>query len=302
MTDILFDRSTILEFEDRDTGETFQITDQKIDFQVEKQISTEPNAAYIDIYGLSDETSEKIKFRKKINQVKFGKTLKIKAGYRGREKKIFTGVVIGANIITDGVEKITRIEARNLWYELQAKKVKKTAAKGQPKAGFIVDIIQNDIGAGLPTESLQYINEALGNETFKDVTTFFGPARQVVEKISNNLLSRIIINFDDAGVTFQPIGIALNPDIVPPLSYSPTTGLIGTPESTETGLDFKVQLDNDARINRYVVVQADTVRALNDGGVYVVKKAIHAGVNRAEGVWETRYESVFDLTSQGIRF
>ena len=88
MTDFLFDRSVILEFEDRVTGEKFRITDNKIDFQVEKQISTEPNPAFIDIYNLSDETSERIKFRKEILQARFGKTIKIIAGYRGREKKI----------------------------------------------------------------------------------------------------------------------------------------------------------------------------------------------------------------------
>jgi hypothetical protein len=296
MTDFLFDRSTILEFEDRVTGEQFNITDQKIDFQVEKQISTEPNTANIDIYGLSDETAQKINFRKQILEVRYGKTIKIKAGYRDREKKIFQGVVIGANTIRDGVEKITRIEARNLWFELQAKQVKKTAAQGQPKADFIIGIIRDDIGAELPAESIKYITETLGNETFKDVTTYFGPARQVVDKISNNLLSKIIINFDDAGVNFQPIGIALD---VPPLEYGPRTGLKGTPHPTETGLDFTVQLDNEARINRLVIVQSDTVRSLNDGGIYVIKKAIFAGVNRADGPWETRYESVFDLNPKG---
>ncbi len=294
MTDFLFDRSVILIFEDRDTGETFRITDQKIDFQVEKQISTEPNSAAVDIYGLSDNTAQKINFRKRINQVKFGKTIKILAGYGDRERKIFQGVIVGANTLRRGVNKITRIEGRNIYYELQTKRINKTAAKGQLKARFIVDIITKDIGASLPDTSRDYIFDVLGRERFKDFTTYFGPASQVINKISDNLLSKIVVAFDDAGVIFNRLGVALP---IPAIRYSPRAGgLIGTPEPTETGLDFTVQLDNELRINSPVIVQADTVRALKDGGGYVVKKIIHAGINRAEGAWESRVESIFNIT------
>lgn len=293
MTDLLFDRSVILIFEDRDTGETFRITDQKIDFQVEKQISTEPNSAAVDIYELSDDTAQKINFRKRINQIKFGKTLKILSGYRGRERKIFQGVVVGANTSREGVNKITRIEGRNIYYELQAKRINRTAAKGQLKANFIIDIITKDIGALLPDTSRAYIFDALGKETFKDTTTFFGPASQVINKLNNNLLSKIAVAFDDAGVIANPLGVALP---IPAIRYAKHTGLIGTPESTETGLDFKVQLDNELRINSPVIVTSETVRALKDGHGYVVKKILHVGINRAPGPWESRVESIFNTT------
>lgn len=295
MTDFLFDRSVIIEFEDREdlSAPPFNINANKIDFQVEKQISTEPNSAFIDIYNLSDETAQKINFRKEILLVKFGKTIKIRAGFRGREKKIFQGVIIGANTLREGVDKITRIEARNLYYALQAKRVKRTAAKGQLKGQLIIDIITKDIGADLPRESRAFIFETLGREVFKDHTTFFGPAAQVINKLSLGLLSKILIAFDDSGVTFNPLGVALN---VPSLRYGPRSGLIGTPQPTETGLDFKVTMDNELRINIPVIVQADTVRNLRDGHGYVVKKVLHAGINRAEGVWESRVESIFNTT------
>lgn len=295
MTDFLFDRSVIIEFEDREdlNAPPFNITDNKIDFQVEKQISTEPNSAFIDIYNLSDDTAQKINFRKEILLVKFGKTIKIRAGFRGREKKIFQGVIIGANTLREGVNKITRIEGRNLYYELQAKKIKKTASKGQLKAQFIINIIQKDIGADLADGSRTFIFKTFGKEVFKDSTTFFGPAAQVINKLSQGLLSKILIAFDDSGVTFNPLGVAL---AVPSIQYSPRTGLIGTPQPTETGLDFKVVLDNELRINIPVIVQAETVRNLKDGHGYVVKKVIHAGINRAEGVWESRVESIFNTT------
>lgn len=292
MTDFLFDRSVIVEFEDRDTLDKFNVTDNKVDFQVEKQISTEPNQAFIDIYNLSRDTAEKINFRKVINQVKFGKTVKIKAGYRDREKKIYQGIIIGANTLREGVNRITRIECRNIVYELFARKINRIAAKGEFKARFIVDVIVNDVEARLPADSQLFIAETLGNERFKETTTFFGSAKQVINKLTKGLLSKITIAFDDSGVIFNPLGVALKGlDVV----YTPRTGLIGTPQPTETGVDFKVFLDNELRMNQPVFLQSDTVRALNDGQRYVVKKVIHAGINRAEGSWESRVEAIFPL-------
>jgi len=297
MTDFLYDRSVILKFENRDTLEEFQVTGNKIDFQVEKQVSQEPNTAFIDIYNLSDDTAQKLVFRKKINQVEFGLTVKLLAGYRGREKKIFQGVIIAADLLKEGVTRIVRIEARNIYWILQKKRVKRTFAKDSLKSQAILTIINDITGenrsdASLSSESIAFVRSELGNERFKDTTTFEGAAAQIIETIEKGLLGRINILFDDAGITMQPVGKA---DNILAIRYAPRTGLIGTPQVTVVGVDFVVALDNELKINVPVNIQSDTVRSLNDGVDYVVKKVIHQGINRADGDWQSRVESIFPI-------
>ena len=134
MRNFLFNRNVRVVFTNRDDpGDVVTIEDPKIigaeplkiDFQVEKQLSTEPNRADVDIYNLSDDSASKINFRKPLLEFKYGRKVEIFADYEGRDKKIFpglvitkifTGVVIAANTSREGNIKITRIECINIIY------------------------------------------------------------------------------------------------------------------------------------------------------------------------------------------
>lgn len=58
-----FGRVIELEIEDRDSKEITKIGNLKIDINVQKQVSTEPSVAYVEIYNLSKNLRDKIHFR-----------------------------------------------------------------------------------------------------------------------------------------------------------------------------------------------------------------------------------------------
>ncbi len=291
-----FNRSVIIKFEDRKTGENFEVKGVKITFNVEKQISTEPNVANIEMYNLPNTISSKINFRRDIDKRDFGGKVTIWAGYKTREKTIFTGVIVGAITIKSGTEFITTVSARNIFYVLREKKIEKTVAAGDKKWEVIVSILKG-IGATIEERSIEFIKKRLVGKdkkpaVYKKAYTFFGTAGDMIENINAGLLDRIAIYFDDAGVSFNPIGVTID---MPEIKYSPNTGLIGTPEPTERGVNFKTQLDPDLIVNAPIRLTSKTIQAIKskDGGLYVSRSIRHDGSNRSDGPWESNVVAVY---------
>ncbi|MHC4397899.1 MAG: baseplate hub protein [Planctomycetota bacterium] len=267
----------------------------KIDFQVEKQLSTEPNRADVDIYNLSDDTAAKINFRKPVLEFKYGRRIDIFAGYEGQARKIFSGVVISAITSKEGPLKITRIECRNIFYELMRLPVNITAAKGELKSNAVLNVL-SVIGAVVDGKAKANLINRLSGETFTDTMTLTGTAYEIIDKINRGLLGVINVYFDDIGTSFNPVGI---PNDEPAAFYSQENGLIGTPKPTEIGADFIVQLDNELRLGSPVDIDSPTIRSFFALGKFVTKKIIHAGTNDAEGDFQTRVTSVFNRSALG---
>lgn len=303
MTELLFNREVRVEFTDRDNpADVIVIEDPKIpgkepikiDFQVEKQLSTEPNRADIAIWNLSDDTAAKINFRKPILEFKFGRKVDLFAGYEGRSKRIFSGVVIAAITSREGKLKVTRVECRNIFYELMQLPIKKTFAKGQFKSDAVLEILK-EIDATIDSKAKGVLVSRMAGLVFKDVTTFNGTAYNVINEINRGLLGVINIYFDDIAASFNPVGVPLDE---PAIIYDQTSGLIGTPKPTQIGADFVVQLDNEIKISSPVLLLSDTIQAFFPSGRFVVKRVTHSGTNRADGDFESRGVSVFDRTRQ----
>lgn len=304
MTDFLFDRRIKLVFTDRDDDTDQVIIENpeivgeeplKIDFQVEKQLSTEPNRADIDITNLSDDSASKINFRKPILEFKFGRKVEIFAGYGDRVKKIFSGVVIAAITSREGAIKVTRVECRNIFYELMQSRINETAAKGTLKSSFILRLLTL-IGANIEAKARAVMIQRLSGQVFKDTTTFTGTAYNIINEINRGLLSAVTISFDDIATSFNPVGLALDEESV---EYDATKGqILGTPQPTEIGTDFSIPLDPDLKISSPVLLKSATINAFFPSGEFVVKQIIHSGVNRADGVFESRVISVFNRAKQ----
>lgn len=303
MTDLLFNREVRVEFTDRDNpADVVTIEDPKIpgkepikiDFQVEKQVSTEPNRADIAIWNLSDDTAAKINFRKPILEFKFGRKVDIFAGYEGRSRRIFSGVVIAAITSREGKLKVTRVECRNIFYELMQLPISKTFAQGQLKSDAVLEILK-EIDATIDGKAKVVLISRLAGQVFKSVTTFKGTAYNVINEINRGLLGVINIYFDDIAASFNPVGVPLDE---PATFYDKFSGLIGAPKPTQIGVDFVVQLDNELKISSPVIISSDTIQAFFPSGRFVVKRVTHAGINRADGDFETRVISVFDRTKQ----
>lgn len=303
MTDFLFNRDIRLEFTDRDnpldviTIGNPEIEGQeplKITGQVEKQLSLEPNVATLAIYNLSDPTAAAVNFRKPILEFGFGRKVEIFAGYVNRVRKIFSGVVISAITTKEAPFKITRIEARNIFYELMQLPVNRSFGKGDSKSNAVLSILK-DIGASLESKAVGVLKERLSGQKFTETTNFTGTAYNIINQINRGLLGVVNVYFDDIATSFNPVGIPLDE---PPIIYDATKGqIIGAPEPTEIGADFKVLLDNELRISSPVRLESDTIRSFFPSGRFVVKQVIHTFSNRADEPFESRVISVFDRTN-----
>lgn len=303
MTELLFKREVSVKFTDRDNPADVVIIEDpkipgkepiKIDFQVEKQVSTEPNRADITIWNLSDDTAAKINFRKPILEFKYGRKIDLFAGYEGRSRRIFSGVVIAAITSREGKLKITRIECRNIFYELMQLPISKTFAKGQLKSDAVLEILK-DIDATIDGKARGVLISRMAGLVFKTETTFKGTAYNVINEINRGLLGVVNIYFDDIAASFNPVGVPLDE---PATFYDQYSGLIGAPKPTQIGADFVIQLDNELKISSPVIIASDTIRAFFSSGRFVVKRISHAGTNRADGDFESRVVSVFDRTNQ----
>jgi hypothetical protein len=303
MTDLLFNREVSVKFTDRDNPADVVVIEDpkipgkepiKIDFQVEEQLSTEPNRADLAFWNLRDDTAAKINFRKPILEFKFGRKVELFAGFEERSKRIFSGVVIAAITSREGKLKITRVECRNIFYELMQLPINKTFAKGQLKSNAILTILK-EIDATIDGKAKGVLISRLNGQVFKDATTFKGTAYNVINEINRGLLGVVNIYFDDIAASFNPVGVPLDE---PPIIYDQETGLIGTPKPTPIGADFIVQLDNELKISSPVLLLSDTIQAFKPSARFVVKRIAHAGTNRADGDFETRAVSVFDRTKQ----
>ena len=319
MTDFLFNREVRVEFTNRDDPDDVVVIGTpdpsvgeqvpkiigaeplKIDFQAAKQLSTEHNRADIDISNLSDDSASKINFRKPTLAFRFGRKVEIFAGYEGRIKKVFSGVVISAITSREAAIKVTRIECRNIFYELMQLPINRSFAKGLLKSEAILSIIK-DIGAVITPQGRNTLNSRLSGQVFKDPTNFLGTAWNVINQINRGLTSSVVISFDDVATSFNPVGIPLDE---PPTIYDQSTGLLGTPQPTEIGADFKIMLDPDLKISSPVLLLSDTIQAFFGAGTeftttgrFVVKQIVHSGTNRADGVFESRVISVFNRTNQ----
>jgi len=303
MTDLLFNREVIVKFTDRDNPADVVVIDDpkipgkepiKIDFQVEKQVSTEPNRADITFWNLSNDTAAKINFRKPILEFKFGRKVDLFAGFEGRSKRIFSGVVIAAITTREGKLKITRVECRNIFYELMKLPINKTFAKGQLKSNAVLEILK-EIDAVIDSKAKGVLISRMAGQVFKTATTFKGTAYNVINEINRGLLGVVNIYFDDIAASFNPVGVPLDE---PAIIYDQETGLLGSPKPTEIGVDFVVQLDNELKISSPVLLLSDTISSFFPSGRFVVKRVTHAGTNRADGDFDSRVVSVFDRTKQ----
>lgn len=315
----LFDRRVSLEFIDRDNQTDIlaidnpEIYDQEpihITFQVSKQLSTEPNTAYIEIYNLSDSSAARINFRKPVIGLevpvavkdktllfKFGKRVNLYAGYGAEAGRIFSGVVVSAITSFEGPVKVTRIECRNVFYELMQQRVKKTFAKGELKSNAILSIL-SEIGATVDAKAKTELKQRLAGQTFKDTVNVENTAYNIISQINRGSLGAFNIFFDDIGASFTPKGVA-NTD--PPVVYDAELGqIIGTPEPNETGVEFKVHLDNALHLSSRVTLLSKTIQSFFQSGKFIVTTVTHVGSNRADGPFESRVSALFDRGNQVI--
>lgn len=275
----------------------------RIDFQVEKELALGTlNRADLTIYNLSDSTAAKINFRKPVldqtrfQEQRFGRKVEIFAGYKGFARRIFKGIVVSAITSKKGTVKQTVIQCINDFYEVMNTKIAESFSAGSSKSQAIMTIISK-IGLPISAAAKSQLQARMAGQVFKDETNLEGTAYSVINKINRSALGIVNVSFGDTGVRFNPVGIPLEGE--PELFYNQNNGLIGTPQPTDIGCNFTVQLDNELKIGSPVSIDSETIRSFFALGKFVARQIIHDGSNYADGDFQSRVVSVFNRSALG---
>lgn len=272
-----------------------------VKFQIEKQVSSEPNSATLSIFGLSPRHSSALDFVFDLFATKFGAQCTINGGFlETSTPQLYTGVVTNAVSKRDGPNFITQISLRNNYIELMRRPVQFLANEGTSKAAALLSIIRS-VSGRITTEQTNQVNERLGSVLYAEDEIIRGPLDRVLSDFNRVLNPRVAIYWDDAGVNFTPPGAFVEGR--PIKIFSEQNGLIGNPEPTSSGFNFELELEGSLRISDPIQLKSDVfnrlIASLGGGqtaferiGVSALYKIIHTGDNR-EGEFKTMCESKF---------
>jgi hypothetical protein len=284
-----FGREVEVEFRPKN-GPAFFINDLRVSFDIDKATNVEPNKAFIKIWNMNADHRGKMAFRWNTINDKYGGEIRLRAGYDGELKQIFRGAITQAIPKKVGPDWITEIEGMTLLREiLEAKVTRKTPyPAGTPKFQIFKDLL-DDLGVATTARSLNRVRVIFGNATIKKSVTLYGSAAEVMNRLNKDLSDYINVRFTDDGVELLRIGEAIN---TVPIKLWPGLGLLGTPEITIAGCNFKSLLRHDIQIGTLCSVRSETVDALKSSGNYVVRRLQMKGDNR-EGEFTSNYQAVF---------
>lgn len=308
-------------------GNSFLVNDRKlaflypnqvfIKFQIEKQVSSEPNVCNIEVYNLSEEHSSALDFKYDANNNIFGPFITISGGYLdGEIKTMFTGVIVQALTTFKAPDYVTVMQCQNIQKETNKKWIEYQVAKGLPKADAIIEIIKQ-AGGKIEAGEQSRIREVLSGREYDEDEQIRGRFGTLMSTFNKAFEKEIFINWDDAGVSLTPPGVIAKWRETRKINES--SGLISAPTATQRGVDCEILLDASYRINDPLIIESITTARLKASadrtvtlfdlsgelksavifsGKTVVTKVIHSGDNR-DGDFKTSLTSNFtDLRTE----
>lgn len=327
VTSQLFNRFARLILTDLD-GESIQIENLRVSFDIDKNSSSNPNTAKINVYNLNP---------KNRGFAEGADHMQLYVGYLGINKKqepklLFTGNIKRVHTEKDDSDYITTFENGDGERALTEVNFNKTYQA--PNMPSIKQII-TEIGNTMVTNAKGTIKLALNKTNIKmdenlkylNSATFSGLAKKHMNQIAESQGAEFSIQDEEIHV-MQPTG-GITTDIV---YLSEKTGLIGIPIKREidlgkrkvgevsleiakpkkpskkkkkkktkeqtkfNGLEFTCLLDTNIRPNALVIIESLVNDAVLGSGLYVVKKAAYNG-DTFEGDWKIRCEAL-EVTDQ----
>jgi hypothetical protein len=252
-------------------GEGFKIEGLKIAFSIEKTDSPEPNKSKVQIYNLSEETSNKVTVA--------GNHITLKAGYEDETvAAILFGDVLSGDRHRDGDDYVTELEVFD----------SRTAVfSGQVSVSFAKDtdartVAQAYLDAiGLPFKGLENIP---ADEVYPHGLPFIGMAGDGLQDVLNRCNPKLMYTIQNEMLYIMEPGEAADKT---GLKLTPQTGLLTTPqpvsdktEDDDTATDasnrwkFAAMLFPELLPGAACKVESSTLN-----GEVIIRKAVYTGDN-----------------------
>ena len=251
--------------------------------------------ADIDIYNLDQSTSEQLLLA--ASNIAQGSNVTLYAGYNnGNYDVIWDGPVFQALIERDNVVdlKLTLHCIFSIAAAVAGQIVSGQYSAGQNQAELITQMLGQ---IGLHPD---YISPNLSKQSLSRGGVFFGAPDKYFTQIaeSNNMVW--FLNKRGFSIGALNDGLGGGAATTAGFVYSPTTGLLGTPQQTQAGVNFSVLLDprlkaqiplltvgiSQALIQQYKKQIGEVIYPLDQDGTYVAGAIRHRGDSRGS-VWQT---------------
>lgn len=271
-------------------GELFFITDLRINFKVEKSLVGYPNLANIKIYNLSESSRNKIE--------KEGLKILLYAGYEDTSVPLlFDGDIINVVHLKNGTDWISELFCADGINILSTATINKTLPAGMNTSQIYDELVgqMQGITKGA-TEGLR--NCLSGKRSLLREIQLSGNVKDFLDKLSKDCGFDYSVN--DGVIETTPTGLPLSD--VPPVIINQGSGMIGSPERTEIGINVTHFLLPELKLARTIRVESITARInvgnlffrkvppIRNEGIYRIDELTHIGDTR-DNPWETQIQA-----------
>lgn len=282
---------------------TFQviqaISELRIKFEVDKTDGSQMNHATLLIYNMrpTDRASiarpMPLSFDWRYSIIEPAVTVRIYVGYNNEFVHMYTGDILWAHTNRIGPDWVTQME---LYTGLTQSTTPSQVSFSKPTSARVV---LEAIAAPLEV-TLRYTDAAAVALEGKQVTDYSGSGLAYRE--ANQFLRKYGLAFtmedEDQGLIYSPNSPRdPNQQKAPGNTFSPTSGLIGTPKITRAGVEIRSLLRPNMALMQRFFVESETIRGTLQGSPdyspeYFASHIRHSGDNRGDE-WYTDIEGFY---------
>lgn len=265
----------------------FEIIDLRINFKIEKSLVGYPNLGNIKIYNLSESSRNNIETE--------GLQIQLYTGYEDNSVPLlFSGDIINVVHIKTGPDWISEIFAADGVNILSTATINKTLPAGVDTGQIYDELVgqMQGISKGV-TEGLQ--NCLSGKRSLLRELQLSGNIKDWLDKIATDCGFEYSVN--DGVIETTPTGFPLSD--VPPVVINQGSGMIGSPERTEVGINVSHLLLPELKLARTIKVESISekinvgnlffrkIPPIRNKGIYRIDKLIHIG-DTHDNPWATQ--------------
>ena len=270
--DVLFGRRYRITVSD-DDGNAFDLSQLRCTFSINKNIQMKPNSSEITVYNLNTQTENSI--------MESATRVTVEAGYEGSQfGLIFDGDILQTiRYKEDGTTFALLIVAldgdRAINYDIANYSI----LKGQTQRAVIDHIVNN---ADNPI-SLGSISDSFDNQPLSRGKVMFGKSSDYLRQLAKSKDCKFYV--DNGEINLISLEDLPEDEI---FDLAPDSGLIGTPEQSDYGVNGKCLINPQIKINSLIHIDNSLVRA----------KKFELGTNQSV---PTESNSSSGVTTSGVR-